>query len=295
LTAERWPVLQTAVPGLREFTVLGDFGSNPIFGDAFDGVTSVIHLAGMVHVMRSDTANLKGEFHRINVDGTVNVATAAAKQGVRRFVFVSSIKVNGESTMGKPFTEGDVPVPQDPYAVSKWEAEEELRRISVETGLDVTIIRPPLVYGPGVRANFLRLLGLVRSGIPLPLPDNKNRRSLIGVENIADCLARCVMHPGAANQTFVISDGEDVSTRELVSRLGLLLGRPVRFLPVSERILRLAAGLVGKRSAVDRLLGSLEIDSSMVRQKLEWEPPVKLDLGLEATVSWYLDSLKQSA
>ena len=175
------------------------------------------------------------------------------------------------------------------------EAEEELRSIAAETGLEVVIIRPPLVYGPGVRANFLRLMRLVERGLPLPLPDAKNRRSLIGVENLADCLVRCVPHPGAANQTFLVSDGEDVSTRELVVRMAQFLGRPARFLPIPEVALRFAARLVGKRAAIDRLLGSLEIDSSKVRRTLGWEPPVAFCQGLEATARWYLESCKEMA
>jgi len=208
---------------------------------------------------------------------------------------VSTVKVNGESTTGRPFTEGDLPAPQDPYAVTKWEAEEALRCVSAETGLEVVIIRPPLVYGPGVRANFLRLMRLVERGLPLPLPNTNNRRSLIGVENLADCLIRCVTHLGAVNHTFMVSDGQDVSTRELVVRLAPLLGRSARFLPVPELALRLAARLVGKQSAIDRLLGSLEIDSNKVRRTLEWEPPITLGCGLEATALWYLESFRQMA
>lgn len=293
--ASLWPALKAAITGLDEFATIGDLGASPDLCSALHDVSAVVHLAARVHIMKDKALDPLNEFRRVNVGGTTALARVAAAQGVRRFVLVSSVKVNGESTGGKPFTEGDVPAPQDPYAVSKWEAEEALRRISAETGLEIVIIRPPLVYGPGVRANFLRLMGLVRRGLPLPLPDTKNRRSLIGVENLADCLVRCVNHPGAANQTFMISDGEDVSTRELVSRLAPLLGRSARFLPVSERALRLAAQIVGKRSAVDRLLGSLEIDSSKVRRTLGWEPPVALVRGLEATAIWYLESLKQLA
>jgi UDP-glucose 4-epimerase len=214
---------------------------------------------------------------------------------VRRLVFVSTAKVNGESTFGRPFAEGDPPAPQDPYAVSKWEAEEALRSVAAKTGLEVAIVRPPLVYGPGVRANFLRLLRLVERGLPLPLPDTNNRRSLIGVENLADCLVRCVSHPEAANQTFMVSDGEDVSTRELIARLARALGRSARFLPVPEFAVRLAARLVGKESAVDRLLGSLVIDSGKARQTLRWKPLVTLDSGLAATARWYLESSRRLA
>ena len=291
--ASLWPALREATAGLDEFAVIGDIAANPDLRSALEDVSAVVHLAARVHVINDTALNPLHEFQRVNVGGTAALARAAAAEGVRRFVFVSTVKVNGESTAGRPFTEGDLPAPQDPYAVSKWEAEEALRCVSAETGLEVAIIRPPLVYGPGVRANFLRLMGLVKRGLPLPLPDTNNRRSLIGVENLADCLVRCVTHPEAANHTFMVSDGEDVSTRELVARLAPLLGRSARFLAIPERALRFAARLAGKRSAVDRLLGSLEIDSSNVRRTLEWEPPVTLSCGLEATARWYLESLRQ--
>ena len=293
--ASTWPVLKASTPGLDEFASIGDLGAKPDLRLVFQDISVVVHLAARVHIMHDKALDPLNEFRRVNVEGTEALARAAAVQGLRRFVFVSSVKVNGESTTGRPFSEGDVPAPQDPYAVSKWEAEEALRRVSAETGLEVAIVRPPLVYGPGVRANFLRLMGLVKRGLPLPLPDTKNRRSLIGVENLADCLVRCVTHPEAANHTFMVSDGEDVSTRELVSRLAPLLGRSAWFLPVSERALRLVARLAGKEAAVERLLGSLEIDSSKVRQTLEWEPPVTLSRGLEAAASWYLESRRQTA
>jgi UDP-glucose 4-epimerase len=293
--ADLWPALQAATAGLSEFAVIGDIGANPDLRLALKNISAVVHLAARVHIMQDRALDPLNEFRRVNVGGVTALARAAAAQGVQRFVFVSSVKVNGETSGAKPFSEGDVPAPQDPYAVSKWEAEEALRRISAETGLEVVIIRPPLVYGPGVRANFLRLMGLVKRGIPLPFPDTKNRRSLIGVENLADCLMRCVTHPDAANHTFMVSDGEDISTRELAIKLAPLLGRSARFLPISERALRFAARLAGEQSAVDRLLGSLEIDSGKVRRTLGWVPPVALGRGLEATASWYLDSLKRPA
>ena len=223
--ASLWPALKAATPGLDEFATIGDLGANPDLRLPLDDVSAVVHLAARLHIMHDNVLNPLNEFRRVNVGGTAALARAAAAQGVRRFVFVSSVKVNGESTAGKPFTEGDLPAPQDPYAVSKWEAEEVLRGVSAETGLEVAIIRPPLVYGPGVRANFLRLMRLVERGLPLPLPNTNNRRSLIGVENLADCLVRFVMHPRAANHTFMVSDGQDVSTRELVVRLAPLLRR----------------------------------------------------------------------
>jgi UDP-glucose 4-epimerase len=293
--AELWPALQAAVPGVSEFAVIGDLGENPNLPAALEDVSVVVHLAARVHVMHDKAGDPLHEFRRVNVGGTAALARAAAAQGLRRLVFVSTAKVNGESTPGRPFAEGDPPAPQDPYAVSKWEAEEALRSVAEKTGLEVVIVRPPLVYGPGVRANFLSLMRLVGRGIPLPLPDTKNRRSLIGVENLADCLVRCVSHPGAANETFMVSDGEDVSTRELIARLARALGRSARFLPVPEFAVRLAARLVGKEAAVDRLLGSLVIDSGKARRTLEWKPPVTLDSGLAATARWYLESSGQLA
>src|ERR1035438_331865 len=266
--AELWPELQAATPGLSEFAVIGDLGANPDLSCALVNVGVVVHLAARVHIMHDDTVDPLKEFRRVNVEGTVALARAAVEHGVCRMVFVSTAKVNGESTSGSGFSEGDPPDPQDPYAVSKWEAEEALRSVAAKTGLEVTIVRPPLVYGPGVRANFLRLMRLVERGIPLPLPDTNNRRSLIGVENLADCLVRCATHPGAANQTFMVSDGQDASTRELVVRPAPPLGRSARFLPVPEPVLRLVARLVRREPALNRLLGSLEVDSSKVRRTL---------------------------
>jgi UDP-glucose 4-epimerase len=210
---------------------------------------------------------------------------------VGRLVFVSTVKVNGESTSERPFSEGDPPDPQDPYAASKQEAEEELRSIAFTTGLGITIVRPPLVYGPGVRANFLQLMKLIELGIPLPIPKTNNRRSLIGKENLADFLIQCTTHPAAANETFLVSDGEDVSTGDLVGRLAQALGRPARFLPVPESAMRLVARLTGREGVVRRLFGSLVVNSDKARQRLGWKPPVTLDRGLEATARWYQQHL----
>jgi nucleoside-diphosphate-sugar epimerase len=285
-----WPELQAATPGLSEFAVTGDLGANPDLNCALENVGVVVHLAARVHIMHDDTVDPLKEFRRVNVDGTEALARAAVEHGVCRMVFVSTAKVNGESTSGTPFTEGDPPDPKDHYAVSKWEAEEALRSLAAKTGLEVAIVRPPLVYGPGVRANFLRLMRLVERGIPLPLLHTKNRRSLIGVENLADFLALCASHPGAANETFMVCDGEDVSTRELIDRLARALGRSARFLPVPEFAMRFAARLVGKEAAVNRLFGSLTVSSDKARQRLGWKPPVTLDSGLAATARWYLES-----
>lgn len=285
-----WPELEASTPGLTEFAVIGDLGADPNLTGALENVAVVVHLAARVHMMRDDSADPLGEYRRVNVDAAEAMACAAAKQGVRRMVFLSTVKVNGEWTSGRPFSDSDPPDPHDPYSVSKWEAEKALRSIGAKTGIEIVIVRPPLVYGPGVRANFLSLIKLVERGIPLPLPDIENRRSLIGVENLTDFLVRCVSHPEAANETFLVSDGEDVSTRELVSRLARALGRSARFLPVPEFVVRLAARMARKEAAADRLLGSLVVNSDRARQKLGWNPPVTLDSGLAETVRWYLES-----
>jgi nucleoside-diphosphate-sugar epimerase len=200
---------------------------------------------------------------------------------------VSTIKVNGDSTSGEPFDEDMPPAPQDAYANSKWEAEEALRSVAAESGLEVVIVRPPLVYGPGVRGNFLRLMSLVDRTLPLPWPKGENRRSMIGAENLADFLVRCVDHPKAAGRSFLVKDSEDISTRELITRLARLLGRPVRLVPVPELLIRLATRLTMKKEAAGRVLDSLVIDSDRAQQLLEWVPPVTLDEGLAATAHWY--------
>lgn len=289
-----WSRLQTSVPGLAEHAVIGDLGANPNLHAALENVEAVVHLAARVHQMRDNAADPLLEFRRVNVDGTKALAAAAAEKGVRRFVFVSSVKVNGESTNGAAFSEEDVPNPHDPYGVSKWEAEQALRAIAGQTGIEFVIVRPPLVYGPGVRANFLRLMNLIARGIPFPAPASENRRSLVGIGNLSGFLVQCVNHPAAANETFLLSDGEDVSTRELVVRLGRALGRSARTIPLPEFPLRPLARLLRKEAALNRLFGSLAVDSSKARHKLGWTPPFTLDYGLAETARWYLQSPSQS-
>jgi nucleoside-diphosphate-sugar epimerase len=287
-----WPALRAAVPGLEEYAVLGDVSATPFPAEGMDRVDVVIHLAARVHIMRDSASDPLRAFRRTNVEGTRAVAMAAAERGIRRMVFVSTAKVNGESTVNGAFTEKDPVNPQDPYAVSKSEAEEALRCIAAKTGLEVVVVRPPLVYGPGVRANFLRLMRMVERRMLLPLPDTKNCRSLLGVENLADFLVWCATHPRAANETYMVSDGEDVSTRELIARLARALGRPVRYVPVPEFVMRLAGKIVCKEAVVERLLGSLAVCSDKARQTPGWTPPVTLDDGLAATARWYLGSLR---
>jgi len=255
-----------------------------------EDVEAVIHLAARVHVMRDDAADPLTEFRRVNVEGTGRLAEAAAEAGARRFVFVSTVKVHGEMTRDAPFQPGSPLRPADPYARSKAEAEEVLREIEARTGLGVTIVRAPLVYGPGVQANFLQLLRLVNRGIPLPLGRVENRRSLVYVGNLADLLIRCATTEGAEGATFLISDGEPVSTPDLIRAIGRCLERPARLWPVPPSILRTAGRLTGQAARVDRLLGSLEVDDSALQDRLGWHPPVSFDDGLAETAAWFRGS-----
>jgi nucleoside-diphosphate-sugar epimerase len=262
--------------------LVGDLASTLDWSVALSGVSAIVHCAARVHVMTDVAANPLEEFRRVNVQGTLNLARQAALAGVRRFVFVSSIKVNGETTPpGQRFSAEDKPAPSDAYGMSKMEAEQGLREIAQQTGLQVVIIRPPLVYGPGVRANFAAMMRWLGSGVPLPLGAIHNQRSLVALDNLVDLMLACLIHPAAANQTFLVSDGEDVSTTELLRRMGRALGCPVRLIPMPAGWLSLAATLIGKRNLAGRLLGSLQVDIEKTRTLLGWCPPLTLDQGLE--------------
>ena len=263
-----------------ERIVVGGIDEANDWRDALTGCEVVVHLAARVHVMADTATNPLAEFRRVNVQGTLNLARQAAAAGVRRFVFVSSIKVNGEATqLGHSFTAADAPAPQDAYGVSKMEAEQGLREIALQTGMEVVIIRPPLVYGPGVKANFAAMMRWLRRGVPLPLGAIHNQRSLVALGNLVDLIVTCLTHPAAANQTFLVSDGEDVSTTELLRRMGQAMGHPARLLPVPTSWLKLAA-LVGKKDVAQRLCGSLQVDIEKTRRLLGWTPPLSLDEGL---------------
>lgn len=254
---------------------------------AVSGMKAVVHLAARVHVMREASADPLAEFRRVNTDGTVQLARSAARAGVRRFVYVSSIKVNGEATLGRPFSPADPANPVDPYGVSKWEAERALARLAAETGLEVVVVRPPLVYGAGVRGNFLRLLQLAQLGVPLPFGSARNLRSLVFVRNLADALVTCVEHPAAPGQTFLVSDGLDLSTADLCRRLGRALGRTPRVFPAPVTVLRAVATLARRGAEFQRLFGSLQVDSSALRATLGWQPPYTVDQGLAETAAWF--------
>jgi len=261
---------------------VGELSAQTDWSGALAGVEAVVHTAARVHVMQETTADPLTEFRRVNVQGTLKLARQAAAAGVRRFVFVSSIKVNGESTqLGSPFKADDEPAPLDAYGVSKMEAEQGLRELATQTGMEVVIIRPPLVYGPGVKANFAAMMRWLQRGVPLPLGAIHNQRSLVALGNLVDLIVLCLTHPAAANQTFLVSDGEDVSTTELLRRMGQAMGHPARLIPVPAGWLKLAAALVGKQDVAQRLCGSLQVDIEKTRRLLGWNPPLTLDQGLK--------------
>jgi len=266
--------------------IIGDIGGQTDWCTTLTGMDGVVHLAARVHLMRDTAADPLAQYRAANVEGTLHLARQAAAAGVRRFVFVSSIKVNG-AERAKPYTEADAPQPADDYARSKWEAEQGLWKIATQTGLEVVILRPPLVYGPGVRANFLALLRAVARGMPLPLGAIHNQRSLVYIGNLTDAIIHCLEHPAAVGKTFLVSDGEGVSTPELVRRMAAALGRPARLVALPVSLLRAAATLAGKSALVTRLLDSLSVDDTSIRRDLGWTPPFTLDEGLRETAAWY--------
>lgn len=284
------PIFGEGVEAVR----VGGLSRDTDWREALSDVDSVIHAAARAHVMHDEAEDPLAEYRRVNVEGTINLARQASTAGVRRFVFISSVKVNGEGTaLDRPYTEDDIPAPVDPYGISKHEAEEGLRKVSADTGMEIVIIRPALVYGPGVRGNFLRLLWLADKGWPLPLGSIKNLRSFIGVDNLADLIVRCIEHPRAAGETFLAADGEDVSTPGLIGKISKLTGRSERLIDVPASVLRVLGSISGKRGAVDRLVGSLRVDATKARRMLDWHPPQSLESGLERTVRWYVDSYKR--
>jgi len=267
---------------------IGQIDGQTNWSEALREMDVVIHLAARVHVMRENSDNPLEEFRRVNVAGTENLARSAALAGVKRLVYVSSVKVNGEATRdNQKFIEADIAAPQDPYGISKWEAEQALHRVAAETGLEIVIVRPPLVYGPGVKGNFAQMLKILARGMPLPLSSVRNLRSLIYVENLVDALFACATHSAAAGQTYLVSDGEDVSTPDLLRQLGNAMERPARLFPCPPALLKLAGRLIGRTGQVERLLGSLRVDSGKIRRELDWKPPYSLQQGLQATAAWH--------
>jgi len=277
--------------GHCEQVVVGDIDQQTNWVSAIKDVECVVHMAGRVHVM-NPTADDHRRFHEVNALGTERLALVAAEQGVRRFVFLSSVKVNGEVTYGKPYTRSDAAAPIDDYGNSKLQAEQILFEIARKSNMEVVVIRPPLVYGPGVRANFLRLLSWVHKGIPLPLGAIRNARSLVSVWNLCDLIKCVVEAPELTSSVLMVSDGMDLSTPELIRRLAVAMGRSPRLVAIPVSVLKLAGAVTGKSAEVARLCGSLTVDITETKRQLGWTPPVSIDEGLARTVRWYLDEVK---
>jgi len=275
------------LPGV-DYRIVGDLDANTDWRDALTGVDAIIHCAARVHVMRETAADPLVAFRAANVAGSEQLARQAAAAGVRRFVFLSSVKVNGEGG-SVAYRETDLPAPQDAYGISKYEAECGLREIAVEPGMEVVMVRSPLIYGPGVKANFQALMRALVRGIPLPLGAINNRRSLVALDNVVDLIVTCIEHPAAANETFLVSDGEDLSTTELIRRLARAMGYPARLIPMPTTVLMAGATLLGKREVARRLCGNLQVNITKARKVLGWTPPVSVDEGLHRTAKHYLE------
>lgn len=273
-------------PSVVDVSLVSNQTFDTDWSDALHNVDVVIHAAARVPVIHDIDADHLNEFRQVNVESTLNLSRQAIDVGVKRFVFISSIKVNGDGTfLGGSFKADDSPAPTDPYGTSKMEAEIGLRLLAKNNGMEVVIIRSPLVYGPGAKGNFASLIRLIQSGLPLPLGAVKNnRRSLISIDNLVDFITVCIDHPGAANQTFLVADGEDLSTTELLTRLAKAMGKPSRLLPVPPSVLAFMAKLMGKEQVAQRLLGSLQVDISKAKDQLGWTPPLSVDEGLKRCV-----------
>ncbi|HEY0841793.1 SDR family oxidoreductase [Methylotenera sp.] len=265
-----------------KMAAIGEITAVTDWSTALNAIDVIVHLAARVHVMNDQASDPLAEFRKVNVDGTLNLARQAVKAGVRRFIFVSSIKVNGELTqVDKPFAASDIPCPQDAYGISKYEAEQGLLKLAKETGLEVVIIRPPLIYGGGVKANFASMMKAVKRGFPLPLGAINNKRSFVYVGNLISLILKCIDHPSAANQVFLVSDGHDLSTTELLKVCAQSLDVSPRLLPVPQRFLEVAAKILGKESLAQRLCGNLQVDITKTCQLLDWEPQFSVEDGLK--------------
>jgi len=290
------------LPSQMEYHLIDDIGPYTDWTGVLENVDTIVYLAARVHVMQETSTDPLDEYRRVNTYGTERLAYMAAKAGVRRIIYLSTIKVNGEKTPPHPsplpqgesgyFREDAMPAPQDHYAISKWEAEQILGRIAGETGFEVVIIRPPLIYGPGVGGNFKRLLGRVNNGVPLPLSRVNNRRSLIYLGNLVDAIVTCIDHKDAAGKTFLVSDGEDISTPDLIRMIAKAMGKRPRLIPFPLSLLKAIGRFSGKSAEIERLSGSLCIDNSKIREVLGWKPPYTMEEGIRETVRWYKDSTR---
>lgn len=277
----------TELPAGAAPVAVGEIGPNTDWTRAVDGADAVVHLAARVHMTGEDAASALPRFRAVNTAGSAALARAARNAGVRRFVFVSTTTVYGDRSLGRPFDESSPTAPATPYAQSKLEAERELADLLGGSATELVVLRPPLVYGPGAKGNFARLVRLVRRGVPLPLASVQNRRSLLFVENLVDAIVRALDHPAAAGRTYVVSDGEDLSTPALIARLAAALGRQPRLFAFPTSLLRLAGTLLGRGDEVGRLLDDMAVDSARISSELGWRPPSSLDEGLAQTAMWY--------
>ncbi|MCD5380543.1 SDR family oxidoreductase, partial [Candidatus Gracilibacteria bacterium] len=262
--------------------IVKDIESDPDWTAVLQDIECVIHLAGRAHVLKDKNPDPLTEFRRVNTDGTINLAHQAIKLGIKRFIFISSIGVNG-NVNNKPFSVNDIPNPIEPYAVSKYEAEFELQKLTNGSKMETVIIRPPLVYGPNAPGNFAQLIKVTNKGIPLPLGEIHNQRSFIAIENLIDLIITCIKHPAAANKTFLASDDEDLSTTDLLRRMAIALEKPSRLIPIPPSIITLGATLLGKKEIAQRLCGSLQVDINHTKKTLDWKPPVSVDEALKKT------------
>jgi Nucleoside-diphosphate-sugar epimerases len=284
------------IPAGIEQALVDDLGPDTNWTQALGGIDAVVHAAARVHVMRESALDPLSEFRRVNVSGTLALARQAAAAGVNRFVFISSVKVNGEGTEPRrPYRASDLPAPVDAYGISKHEAEQGLFELARETGMSVSIIRPVLVYGPGVKGNFLTMMRWLYKGIPLPLGAIQNRRSLVGLDNVVDLIVTCLDHPAASGRIFLVSDGEDLSTTALLRRVAASMGRPARLVPVPVIALLAVARVMGKTDVAQRLCGSLQVDISSTRELLGWIPPVGVDQALHETTRHFLASVHSTS
>jgi len=274
--------------------IIPDISSTTDYGDCLKNVECIVHAAARVHVLRDDSADPLTEFREVNTFGTLNLARQAVAAGVKRFIFVSSVKVNGECTVGNQyFSADDTPQPQDPYGVSKLEAENGLTKIAEETGLEVVIIRPTLVYGPGVKANFESMMKWLVRGIPLPLGAVNNARSLVALDNLVSLMLVCIDHPRAQGEIFMVSDDDDLSTTKLLRLLAQALNAPKRLVPVSGKLIEFAASLIGRKDLGIKLCSSLRVDISKTKSLLKWSPPLSVNDALQQTAKHYLEAKKK--
>ncbi len=282
------PVAATRTDNINKspYVSVGDISADTNWSIALSGIEVVIHAAGRAHI--SDETHDKSlvEYRRVNTEGTLNLAYQAADKGIRRLVFISSIGVSGELS-DQPFREQDTPNPVNPYTISKLEAEQGLREIAAETGMEVVIIRPPLVYGSQAPGNFYRLLHMISQSFPMPFGAIHNRRSFVALDNLVDLIVTCIDHPAAANQIFLAADGEDLSTTVLLQKIGKAMGKSTRLIPVPVGLLKLVASMLGKKAVAERLCGSLQVDISKARELLGWEPPISVDEGLRRAVEGF--------